>query len=108
MLNCVDGCIPSDRATGSTEQLEEERRLFYVAMTRAKDALHLLAPVRFYAGAQSVRAERQTLSTRSRFLPPHVLDQFEQPSWKPRQGEAGTVRPVPPRDLKASVRGMWA
>jgi DNA helicase-2/ATP-dependent DNA helicase PcrA len=33
-LNCVDGCIPSDLATGSSEEIEEERRLLYVAMTR--------------------------------------------------------------------------
>ena len=44
VLNCVDGCIPSDLATGTPEEIEEERRLFYVAMTRAKDALHLIVP----------------------------------------------------------------
>ena len=41
VLNCVDGCIPSDLATESTPEIEEERRLLYVAMTRAKDHLHL-------------------------------------------------------------------
>jgi ATP-dependent exoDNAse (exonuclease V) beta subunit len=38
--NAIDGCIPSDLSTGSTVEIEEERRLLYVAMTRAKD--HLL------------------------------------------------------------------
>jgi DNA helicase II / ATP-dependent DNA helicase PcrA len=38
VLNCVDGCIPSDLATGSRAEIEEERRLLYVAMTRAKDS----------------------------------------------------------------------
>ena len=42
VLNCVDGCIPSDLATGSSEEIEEERRLLYVAMTRAKDELALI------------------------------------------------------------------
>jgi DNA helicase-2/ATP-dependent DNA helicase PcrA len=37
VLNTVDGCIPSDLATGTTPEIEEERRLLYVAMTRAKD-----------------------------------------------------------------------
>ena len=41
VLNVVDGCMPSDLATGSTAELEEERRLLYVAMTRAKTTLHL-------------------------------------------------------------------
>src|SRR6185312_9288861 len=40
LLNVVDGCIPSDLATGSPAQIEEERRLLYVAMTRAKQHLH--------------------------------------------------------------------
>src|SRR4029453_1513306 len=44
ILNCVDGCIPADLATRTTEEIEEERRLLYVAMTRAKDHLHLVVP----------------------------------------------------------------
>ena len=48
ILNVVDGCIPSDMATGSPEEIEEERRLLYVAMTRAKDELDLIVPQRFY------------------------------------------------------------
>src|SRR6267142_2045516 len=50
ILNVVDGCIPSDMATGSKEEIEEERRLLYVAMTRARDHLHLIQPHRFYTG----------------------------------------------------------
>ena len=53
VLNVVDGCIPSDMATGSTAEIEEERRLLYVAMTRAKDHLALLVPQRFYVRQQS-------------------------------------------------------
>jgi ATP-dependent DNA helicase UvrD/PcrA len=49
ILNVVDGCIPSDRATGASEEIEEERRLLYVAMTRAKDELDLIVPHRFFA-----------------------------------------------------------
>jgi len=41
VLNAVDGCIPSDLATGTDAEIEEERRLLYVAMTRAKDRLFL-------------------------------------------------------------------
>jgi DNA helicase-2/ATP-dependent DNA helicase PcrA len=48
VLNLVDGCIPSDMATGRPEQIDEERRLLYVAMTRAREHLHLLQPLRFY------------------------------------------------------------
>ena len=44
VLNCVDGCIPSDLGTGTSEEIEEERRLLYVAMTRAKDQLSIMVP----------------------------------------------------------------
>ena len=49
----VDGCIPSDLATGSADEIEEERRLLYVAMTRAKDELNLIVPQRFYTHHQA-------------------------------------------------------
>src|SRR6188472_3548979 len=49
VLNMVDGCIPSDLSVGTAAEVEEERRLLYVAMTRAKKDLHLVAPQRFYA-----------------------------------------------------------
>jgi superfamily I DNA/RNA helicase len=48
VLNVVDGCIPSDLGTGTSAEIEEERRLLYVAMTRAKDDLHLIVPQRFF------------------------------------------------------------
>ncbi|HJZ21524.1 MAG TPA: ATP-dependent helicase, partial [Bradyrhizobium sp.] len=41
VLNVVDGCLPSDLGVGTSAEIEEERRLLYVAMTRAKDDLHL-------------------------------------------------------------------
>jgi hypothetical protein len=44
VLNVVDGCMPSDLGIGTSAEVEEERRLLYVAMTRAKDDLHLVMP----------------------------------------------------------------
>jgi hypothetical protein len=52
VLNVVDGCIPSDLGTGTAAEIEEERRLLYVAMTRAKDDLHLIVPQRFFASVE--------------------------------------------------------
>ena len=71
-----------------------------MAVTRAKDALHLMVPGRFYTHGQAARGDRHIYATRSRFLPPHVVDSFEQPSWKPKDGEAASAQPMPPRDLK--------
>jgi DNA helicase II / ATP-dependent DNA helicase PcrA len=80
VLNCVDGCIPSDLATGSSAEIEEERRLLYVAMTRAKDRLHLITPQRFYTHGQPARGDRHVYAARTRFIPDAALDRFE-PTW---------------------------
>jgi DNA helicase-2/ATP-dependent DNA helicase PcrA len=45
VINAADGAIPAHQATGDPEQLEEERRLFYVAVTRAKDWLYVTFPL---------------------------------------------------------------
>src|SRR5882672_8497099 len=77
VLNVVDGCIPSDMATGSKEEIEEERRLLYVAMTRARDQLYLMQPHRFYTGASRRNGDRHIYAPRTRFVPEDVLGCFE-------------------------------
>ena len=68
VLNVVDGCIPSDLGTGSTHELEEERRLLYVAMTRARDQLHLIMPQRFFVTQQPKHGDRHLYAQRTRFI----------------------------------------
>ncbi|RUW74401.1 ATP-dependent helicase, partial [Mesorhizobium sp. M4B.F.Ca.ET.049.02.1.2] len=64
VLNTVDGCIPIDLGVGSKEDIEEERRLLYVAMTRAKDRLHLVMPQRFFVHGQAARGDRHVYAAR--------------------------------------------
>ena len=110
VLNVVDGCIPSDMATGTTEEIEEERRLLYVAMTRARDALHLVTPQRFYTHGQAARGDRHVYASRTRFIPDHVLDRFERRAWPTPAGPVGQAAgPSSARiDLKGRMRGMWS
>lgn len=63
------GRIPSDLATGTTAEIEEERRLLYVAMTRARDQLHLVVPQRFYVHGQAAKGDRHVYASRTRFIP---------------------------------------
>ena len=108
VLNCVDGCIPSDLATGSSEEIEEERRLFYVAMTRAKDELTLIVPQRFYVHGQPRYGDRSVFASRTRFLPPALLKHFDRQTWP--EAEREPSRPVAGGasvDLKARMRAMW-
>ena len=69
VLNVVDGCIPSDLGAGTTAEIEEERRLLYVAMTRAKDNLHLVVPQRFFTHGQNAQGDRHVYASRTRFIP---------------------------------------
>jgi DNA helicase-2/ATP-dependent DNA helicase PcrA len=110
VLNVVDGCIPSDMATGSTDELEEERRLLYVAMTRAREHLHLIVPQRFYVSQQSGGGDRHLYAGRSRFISEAMVAQFEQVTWP----EAIPVRPgsaaqpqAPLMQVRARSRALW-
>ena len=65
VLNVVDGCIPSDMSTGTAEEIEEERRLLYVAMTRARERLQLVVPQRFYVHQQTGMGDRHVCVARA-------------------------------------------
>ncbi|EEX12509.1 UvrD/REP helicase subfamily protein [Citreicella sp. SE45] len=107
LLNAVDGCIPSDLGTGSSHELEEERRLLYVAMTRAKDHLTLGLPLRFYVTQQGRNGDRHVYATRTRFIPKAMLGRFEQVTWSPLP-RPGATGPAPQRiDVSARMRQMW-
>jgi len=81
VLNVIDGCIPSDMSTGSADEIEEERRLLYVAMTRAKEHLHLVVPNRFYVKQQAQMGDRHMYAARTRFVTPAMLKHFEECVW---------------------------
>ncbi len=81
VLNCVDGCIPSDLATGTSEEIEEERRLLYVAITRAKDHLQLIMPQRFYAHNQQSDGAHHMYAARTRFIDQSMLHLFAKVTW---------------------------
>jgi DNA helicase-2/ATP-dependent DNA helicase PcrA len=109
VLNAVDGCLPSDLATGSTPEIEEERRLLYVAMTRAKDQLHLMLPQRFYTHRQRSTGDRHVYAQRTRFIPDGILQHFETCSWPPAQsiGDSAGRRTGNHVDVRARMRRMW-
>jgi DNA helicase II / ATP-dependent DNA helicase PcrA len=110
ILNAVDGCIPSDRATGTSEEIEEERRLLYVAMTRAKDELDLIVPQRFFTHQQAKLGDRHVYASRSRFIPDSILGSFATRNWREqadssikvaRKADSSVV------DVAASLMRMW-
>jgi DNA helicase-2/ATP-dependent DNA helicase PcrA len=100
--------MPSDLGAGTSAEIEEERRLLYVAMTRAKDDLHLFVPQRFFTHGQPARGDRHVYASRSRFIPASLLGLFELTAWP--STTAAPVRPAshgPRIDIGTRMRGMW-
>jgi DNA helicase-2/ATP-dependent DNA helicase PcrA len=109
VLNVVDGCIPSDLGSGTTTEIEEERRLLYVAMTRARDDLHLVVPQRFFTHGQNAQGDRHVYASRTRFIPDGLLGRFEKTAWpeaEPELAARGASQAVRV-DVAARMRGMW-
>ena len=109
VLNVADGNFPNEHAAGRPEQIEEERRLLYVAMTRAKHDLHLLAPLKYYITQQSRSGDAHVYGARSRFMTDRLLRQFEQKAWPATpDGAPATAAQTQVRiDAGAALRAMW-
>jgi ATP-dependent DNA helicase UvrD/PcrA len=106
VLNVTDGCIPSDMAVGTREQIEEERRLLYVA--RARQHLHLVQPLRFFCTHQHRHADDHVLAMRSRFTPDGILDLFERRAHS--RGGHYSASPAETQirvNVAARMREMW-
>ena len=108
VLNASDGAIPTCRAGGSPAQLEEERRLLYVAMTRARDFLHVIHPLRYYPDKQPKRGDRHLYAPRSRFIPNELLTHFEQRTHGERGSDVEVGSPGPRVDVGKKLRNLWA
>ncbi|GER18784.1 ATP-dependent helicase [Variovorax boronicumulans] len=107
VINVVDGCMPADVAQGAHE-LEEERRLLYVAMTRARDHLHLVMPQRFHITQQAARGDRHLYANRTRFITESDLAGFELQIWPPPPVLPPAVPPpAAVIDLRNRMRAAW-
>ncbi len=101
VIHAADGNIPSDMSTSSADEIEEERRLFYVALTRAKNWLYVCFPLRYYWPG---RSDRHTFAQRTRFLPDKVLKCFQQCVTDPLADEDGESSAASGRVIGRSVR----
>jgi ATP-dependent DNA helicase UvrD/PcrA len=110
VIHAADGMIPSDMSTGDPAQLEEERRLLYVALTRARDELHVLFPLRYHRANRGYE-DRHWYAQLTRFLPQEVRNRF---SLETTYVDATEERPgAPSPDAAASgvdalLAGLWS
>jgi DNA helicase-2/ATP-dependent DNA helicase PcrA len=109
LLNVTDGSFPSEFATGKPEMIEEERRLFYVAMTRAKQSLTLVSPLRFHVTQQRRDGDKHVYGARSRFMTEQLLATMDQRFAGRSEQGAGSFRVRSDRkiDVAEKMRQMW-
>jgi DNA helicase-2/ATP-dependent DNA helicase PcrA len=111
VLNVVDGSFPSEFSTGKSELIEEERRLLYVALTRAQNELAVMVPLKFHLTHQSRQGDAHVYGGRSRFMTERVLKTLEALTFHGSasaasdalQDSSSTVT----LDVGARLREMW-
>ena len=112
VLNVVDGSFPSEFSTGKAELIEEERRLFYVALTRAQNDLVLMAPLKFHLTNQSRQGDAHVYGGRSRFMTERVLQKLDPTTFHGSSSAAGDTLAHDAAenstlDVSARLKEMW-
>lgn len=109
VLNVSDGNFPSEFATGKPAMIEEERRLLYVAMTRAKQSLSLVAPLRYHVTQQRRDGDRHVYGARSRFMTDALMATLDKRFMGRPESVGGQFRQRSDRqiDVAARMREMW-
>ncbi len=110
VLNVVEGCIPSGKATRTSDEIEEELRVLHVAMTRAKNELDLIVPQRLFMYQQNGHDGGYVNSKISRFIPKSIHHAFELRHWRERASElnfGGSNWRSRRIDVAGKVEEMW-
>jgi DNA helicase-2/ATP-dependent DNA helicase PcrA len=106
LIHAADGALPSDMSTGSEEEIDEELRLTYVAMTRARDFLYVSWPMRYYHRWSSF-TDRHSYAQLCRFFSTEVKDSMDSVAVKPEEMEHEEFDGSGGGDVQARIRSMW-
>jgi DNA helicase-2/ATP-dependent DNA helicase PcrA len=110
VIHAADGNIPADLATNNAEEIEEECRLFYVALTRAKQSLHVCFPQRYYHASRGRMHDNYSYAQLTRFIPSSIRHHFENrcagpesPLDEPRVDSNTSI----PAEVRRRIRALW-
>jgi DNA helicase-2/ATP-dependent DNA helicase PcrA len=107
IIHAADGFLPSDLSTGSEEEIEEERRLVYVALTRAKDHLYITWPLRYYHKWYAL-GDEHSYAQLCRFFTKDVLDTIDDVALAaPEEKDDGGSFYDVDADVRQRMRDMW-
>ena len=101
----VDGAVPSDMALTTPAGLEEEQRLFYVAVTRARDRLYLYAPLRMHHHRMA-RDDRHSYGQLTRFLDGAAMAHCEVIQASPRRPALMPIASLA-ASVDAELQSLW-
>ena len=110
VLHAADGNIPSDMATRNEDEIEEELRLFYVALTRARNQLVVCWPLRYYHAARGPLTDRHGYAQLTRFLPRSVLEHFQRRvarSAATDTTEEPAASPQASQRIRSQIQALW-
>jgi DNA helicase-2/ATP-dependent DNA helicase PcrA len=105
VIHASDGILPSDMATGDGDQIKEERRLLYVACTRAKERLYVLHPLRYYVKGR--RGDAHMFSQLTRFIPRELKSYFQLDRRAGGASQPKITASVRVAGIQKSIREIW-
>ncbi len=109
ILNVADGNFPNEYSTSNEKEVEEERRLLNVAITRAKTGLHLIQPLKYWVPEQAKYGKKHVYGAKSRFLTPSVLNQLEDDFYPKSTNMAAEpmIDGITISNIQSKIREQW-
>ncbi|MCY2986338.1 MAG: ATP-dependent helicase, partial [Planctomycetota bacterium] len=111
VIHAADGNIPADMATRNAEEIEEELRLFYVALTRARNRLVVCYPLRYYHAARGSRTDRHGYAQLTRFVSTEVKRCFQVTTAglaEPQEQDLESPSGASTRRIREGIQALWS
>ncbi len=106
LIHAADGCLPSDMSTDKEEEIEEEMRLAYVAMTRPRDFLYVTWPLRYYHKKRRF-TDHHSYAQLSRFFTDDVIESMDREKLVQYSPDDAPVHTRIQDDVTGIIREMW-